>query len=437
MAEQLIDPVTNNSRPSGRTKLVEQYLATRSHFLALCSSLAIEDYGLQADVFVSPPKWHLAHTTWFFETFILKPFVPVYQEFNPNFEYLFNSYYNAVGEQFHRHQRGLLSRPTLQEVLDYRDYVDAAMQELLSDEPVPDIEEVERRCLLGIQHEKQHQELFFMDIKYSFFQNPLYPALFSTLSNDCFSALPESAKQVNALDWKEFNSGLFEIGAEKHLEFCFDNELPRHKVFVHAFSLADRLVANGEYLDFIEDAGYQTAEHWLADGWTLINQQGWKAPLYWVKQAGEWFEFTLYGLLPLDLNRPVTHVSGYEAQAFAHWAGARLPTEAEWEVAGQKYWNEEQTKATSLLPESILAEASGIQQLANAGWQWTSSAYHAYPGYQAAAGALGEYNGKFMSNQWVLRGGSSFSPTQHLRPTYRNFFCPQDRWPMTSIRLAR
>lgn len=412
--------------------LIASYQSTRTYFLEITSGLELEDYGLQADVFVSPPKWHLAHTSWFFETFILKPFVEGYQVFHPEFEYLFNSYYNSVGEQFNRHQRGLLSRPTLSEVMAYRKWVDQEMVSLLSTTVDADVKEnIEQVCQLGIQHEKQHQELFLMDIKYNFFQNPLYPAL--------LTGTPERAIPSNDRGWKSFKSGLYEIGADKHAEFCFDNEQPRHKFFVNEFSLAKQLVTNGEYLAFIEEGGYQTPEFWLADGWSFIQQRHWQAPLYWLKKDNTWYEFTLYGLLPLDLNRPVTHVSAYEANAYASWAGARLPTEAEWELAGQRYWDKHHPpEDTNLfLAAGAPSEAKGVQQLFNAGWQWTSSAYQAYPGYRAAAGALGEYNGKFMSNQSVLRGGSALSPDNHLRPTYRNFFYPSDRWPMTAIRLAK
>ena len=406
--------------------LLQAFRTTRQDFLTLCSTLQTEDYGLQAEIFTSPPKWHLAHTTWFFETFILTPFAPGYSAFHPQFEYLFNSYYNAVGEQFARDQRGLLSRPSLTEILDYRCHVDAAMEALLQSPPEEHAEDIRQRCTLGIQHEKQHQELFFMDIKYSFFQNPLYPSLYSTTLVAAVTSEP--------VEWISFCPELTQTGYQSSGGFSFDNEHPAHPVYLGTYELADRLVTNAEYLAFMEEGGYARPDLWLADGWSCVQSNHWRSPLYWVQRDDQWFEFTLYGLQPLDLNRPVVHLSAYEAMAYAAWADARLPTEAEWEYAARCFWNEPSTPELWLPCDST---GDDLRQLHNAGWQWTSSAYQPYPGYRPAAGALGEYNGKFMSSQLVLRGGSFASPQHHLRPSYRNFFYPQDRWMFSALRLAR
>jgi ergothioneine biosynthesis protein EgtB len=407
-------------------RLIAEWEATRRQTEALCEPLSIEDMSLQADIFVSPPKWHLAHTSWFFETFILSELVPSYQAFHPRFEYLFNSYYNAVGEQFDRSKRGLLSRPSLDEVIAYRRYVDQQMMRLLSgDDRLSDDDTciLLTRCMLGVQHEKQHQELLLMDIRYSLFQNPLLPAYQAGYLLKPHKK--EQQTQSREMLWVSHEGGLVEIGADHNVgdeHFCFDNELPRHSTYLEPFQIAKNLVKNRDYLEFIEAGGYSCPEFWLADGWSTVNNQNWTSPLYWLKQESQWFEFTLAGLQPLDLDAPVTNISGYEAAAFAEWAGARLPTEAEWEFAV--------SQAESHSSESL-------NQVYTFGWQWTASAYQAYPGYRPEQGAIGEYNGKFMSNQWVLRGGASISPANHLRVTYRNFFYPQDRWVTTSIRLAR
>jgi len=389
--------------------------------LAACAGLETEDYGLQAAPFASPPKWHLAHTSWFFETFILKPFAPGYREFHPAFERLFNSYYNGVGEPFPRPQRGLLSRPTLAAVLAYRAHVEDALRPLL-DDPAAD-PAVAARCRLGIEHERQHQELLYTDIKYALAANPLAPALAGT------APTATRAAAAPAQDWLAFDGGLVAIGHQGD-GFAFDNELPRHRSWLEPFRLASRLVSNGEYQAFIEDGAYRRPELWLADGWDLVRREGWTAPLYW---RGD-HEFTLYGLRARDPAAPVTHVSGYEADAYARWAGARLPTEAEWESA-----------ATALAPAPAGLEAGqlhpqpatpGPAQFFGACWQWTASAYGPYPGFAPGAGAIGEYNGKFMCNQWVLRGGACVTPQGQLRPSYRNFFYPADRWQFSGIRLA-
>jgi len=411
--------------------LAGDFIAAREYSVKVCASLETEDYGLQAEPFVSPPKWHLAHTTWFFETFLLKPYVEGYKPFHADFEVLFNSYYNAIGAQFPRPQRGLLSRPTVSQVLDYRRHVNDAMTRLLAAQHHPERQAIETRCRLGIEHEKQHQELFFTDIKYSFWANPLYPALQSNA--------PAPVANPRETRWCDYPGGLFEMGVDpERAEFVFDNETPAHKVFLEPFSLADRLVTNGEYQSFIEDGGYANPVHWLADGWVTVQQQQWTKPLYWLDREGKAMEFTLYGLRERRDDQPVCHLSGYEADAFANWARARLPTEAEWEFAARQQAFDD-NPASGLHPRAPAGEApaGGLLQLYDSCWQWTASAYRPYPGFTAQPGAIGEYNGKFMSNQWVLRGGSCVTSSGHLRPTYRNFFYLHDRWQFSGIRLAR
>ena len=407
-------------------QLLDLFRETRSESIAFCESLEIEDYGLQAADFVSPPKWHLAHTSWFFETFLLKPFVDNYRPREPLYEVLFNSYYNGIGAQSPRPRRGLLSRPTVAEVLAYRDEVDASMVQLLGN-PGRDPGEIRSRTILGIEHERQHQELFFTDLKYSLFVNPLYPAYHAKQVGD--------AAHPDDVNWQSYEGGLVATGfAGKG--FCFDNELPRHKTYLQPFALADRLVSNREYQAFIDDGGYRRPELWLADGWTKVQDEGWSAPLYWLDRGDERLEFTLAGLEARQDAHPVCHVSGYEADAFARWAQARLPTEHEWEHAANAA-----PAPTAGVDDGVFhprpAIGSGLRQLYGECWQWTQSAYSAYPGYQPSAGAIGEYNGKFMSNQWVLRGGSCVSKAAQVRSSYRNFFYPPDRWQFSGIRLAR
>ncbi|MGA9575813.1 MAG: ergothioneine biosynthesis protein EgtB [Lysobacterales bacterium] len=405
--------------------------ATREYSIKACKSLELEDYGLQAEAFVSPPKWHLAHTSWFFETFILKTFAEGYEPFDPAYDVIFNSYYNAIGEQFPRPQRGLLSRPTVHEVLDYRQHVDHEMSRLLAEEQHPHRQTINERCRLGIEHEKQHQELYFTDIKYSFWINPLYPALEKRDGT--------ASASVDETRWKDYPGGLYELGINTgQTDFAFDNETPAHKVFLEPFSLADRLVTNREYQAFIDDGGYRDPVYWLADGWATVMKHQWTQPLYWLDKQGKAMEFTLYGLRERRADQPVCHLSGYEADAYANWASARLPTEAEWEFAARQQASPGGTVST-LHPGALSQDesAGSLLQLYDSCWQWTASAYRPYPGFKIQAGAIGEYNGKFMSNQWVLRGGSCVSSPGHLRPTYRNFFYLQDRWQFSGIRLAR
>ncbi len=400
-----------------------QYAAVRGQTELLCRPLAVDDYGVQPMADASPPKWHLAHTTWFFETFLLKPFAAGYAPFDDAFEYLFNSYYNGVGRQYPRLKRGLLSRPTVEQVFDYRAHVDAAMLTLLARED----ETLRGRTILGINHEQQHQELLVTDIKYNLGLNPLRPAYNSERHDGPGEARPASFATVPG--------GLVEIGAAGS-GFAFDNETPRHKVWLSEFALADRLVSCGEYLSFMEDGGYRNPALWLSEGWAALQRHGWKAPLYWLARDGEWFEYTLGGSRPVDGGSPVCHVSFFEADAFARWAGARLPTEAEWETAAASHAVAGNFSDSGRLhPRS--SRGAGMTQLFGDVWEWTASAYGPYPGFRPLDGTLGEYNGKFMANQMVLRGGSCATPPGHVRSSYRNFFYAPDRWQFSGIRLAK
>lgn len=404
-------------------ELAEQYATVRKETERLCRPLAVDDYGVQPMPDASPPKWHLAHTTWFFETFLLKPFDGGYTPFDDAFEFLFNSYYNGVGEQYPRLKRGLLSRPTVERVFDYRAHVDAAMQSLLASED----EMLRSRTVLGINHEQQHQELIVTDIKYNLGTNPLRPAYDAELGDGPSDARPASFLSIPG--------GLVEIGARGEA-FVFDNETPRHKVWLPEFALADRLVTCGEYLAFMRDGGYRDPSLWLSEGWTVAQRRGWKAPLYWYQQDGEWFEYRLGGSVPVDLNTPVCHVSFFEADAFARWSGARLPTEAEWETAASSHEVAGNFSDSGRL-HPMSSPDSGMTQLFGDVWEWTASAYGPYPGFKPLPGTLGEYNGKFMANQIVLRGGSCATPPGHVRASYRNFFYAPDRWQFSGIRLAK
>jgi ergothioneine biosynthesis protein EgtB len=377
----------------------------------------------------SPAKWHLAHTTWFFETFLLREFLPGYREFHPDFRWLFNSYYNSVSDQPDKKLRASFSRPPVEAIFQYRQHVQEGIQRLLASNPP---EEATRRIVLGLHHEQQHQELLAYDIKHALWTNPLRPPYLN--EPVVFDAPPLSKP-----DWIEYQVGVCEIGYAGD-EFAFDNESPRHPEYLRPYALASRLVSCGEYLAFIEDGGYRRPELWLSAGWDTVKAEGWKAPLYWRQQDGAWLVYTLYGELPLTklLQTPVCHVSYYEADAFAHWAGKRLPTEAEWEIAAEGLPTTGNFLEDGTLHPVALGEgpAKGPAQMFGDVWEWTQSAYLGYPGYAAVPGALGEYNGKFMSSQMVLRGGSVVTPASHIRSTYRNFFSPATRWQFSGIRLA-
>ncbi len=405
-----------------RTAL-ERYRELRRSTESLVRSLNPEDMVAQSMPDASPTKWHLAHTTWFFETFMLVPHLPGYRQFDPRFGYLFNSYYEAVGPRQPRPARGLLTRPSVADVHAYRAHVDAAMAQLLA-EGAGDLGEL---LDLGIAHEEQHQELILMDILHLFAQSPLLPAF--------APPRPQASRAAAPLGFVGFAGGLVEIGHGGD-GFAFDNEHPRHRVWLDPFQIADRLVTNGEWLEFMADGGYRRAEFWLSDGWAAVVAEGWEAPLYWRETPEGWRAMTLHGLRPLDPAAPVSHVSYYEADAYAAWAGARLPTEAEWEHAAARAG-----AAGALLGSGRLsaqpAEGEGLRQMIGDLWEWTRSAYSPYPGFRPAAGAVGEYNGKFMSGQFVLRGGACVTPAGHVRATYRNFFYPQQRWMFSGVRLAR
>jgi len=378
------------------------YQAVRACTEQLCKPLVTEDFVVSSMPDVSPTKWHLAHTSWFFETFVLAPNDPGYVPLDPRYAFLFNSYYVQAGERHCRAQRGLLTRPTVEEVFAYRRHVDRHMVALLDrigDDPV---------VTLGLHHEQQHQELLLTDIKHVFWTNPLRPAYDA-------AAEPRAEQPPAGRRWREIGAGVYRIGHEGPA-FAFDNEGPAHRVFVESFRIADSLVTNGEYLAFIDDGGYRRPGLWLASGWALVREQRRRAPIYWDESPAGWTEFTLAGPRALDAHAPLAHVSYFEADAFARWAGHRLPTEAEWEIAAR--------------------ECPEMSQLFGSRWQWTQGAYVAYPGYAPAAGAIGEYNGKWMSDQWVLRGSSYATPPGHARVTYRNFFPSDTRWQFTGIRLA-
>jgi ergothioneine biosynthesis protein EgtB len=490
-------PALRHSRISSASPvsadLLARYRAVRAASLALIAPLSPEDLMVQSCAEASPAKWHLAHTSWFFETFVLRDFLAGYQDFHPDFHWLFNSYYNSLGDMPAKSLRASFSRPPLADILSYRTYVDSAIARLLEASPeFPANAEAARRIALGLEHEQQHQELIATDIKHALFTNPLHPAY--------IESAPTTANDNIAppLDWLTFSPGLTKIGfapdADSAEAFCFDNETPRHSVFIAPFALATRPVTCAEYLAFMDDNGYTRPELWLSEGWTTIREQGWQAPLYWQRDpatASGWRIFTLHGWQALDdlSETPVCHISLFEADAYARWAsrhtpGTRLPTEFEWEFAANQLgtlcrsqspqpelhtwplpatepgaphlasemWapNSESSKSpttlaatranlleTGALHPTRASSLPGLQQIFGDVWEWTSSAYTGYPGYHPLPGALGEYNGKFMSSQMVLRGGSCVTPATHIRATYRNFFSPSTRWQFSGLRLAR
>jgi ergothioneine biosynthesis protein EgtB len=418
-------PTPHAPAPAG--DLAARYRSVRALTEALRAPLTAEDCQAQSMDDASPTKWHLAHTSWFFETFVLATASASYRSFDSAFRVLFNSYYQQVGPQHPRPQRGLLTRPSLDDVLAYRAHVDDRLLELLaagngtSELLGPIIE-------LGLHHEQQHQELLLTDAKHLLSLNPLRPA---------YRGTPRLRRAATApLRWQSYAGGVREIGHDGH-GFGFDNEQPRHAVVLAPFALATRLVTNGEFGEFIDDGGYARPDLWLSDGWTAVQSRAWQAPLYWERRDDAWWQFTLAGLRPLAPDEPVCHVSLYEADAYATWAGARLPTEAEWETAAAAARVDGNLLDSGRLHPTVAGGGDGIQQLFGDTWEWTRSAYGPYPGYRPPAGALGEYNGKFMCNQLVLRGGSCATPAAHIRASYRNFFPPEARWQFTGIRLAR
>ena len=409
----------------------KRYLEIRNETERLSAPLVVEDYVVQTMPEVSPAKWHLAHTSWFFETFILREFVPGYRDFHPQYNYLFNSYYVQVGQRFSRPQRGLLSRPTVAEIYEYRAHVDQQMQRFFNQAD----EDLLRRASLflhvGFHHEQQHQELLLTDIKNVLAANPLHPVYNETGLTDIPPAPP--------LDWITLDGGLFQIGTDGS-GFYFDNESPRHQRWLEGYQLASRPVTNAEFLEFMADGGYGNPELWLSDGFACADQAGWNAPLYWRQRDGEWWQFTLNGFRPVNPAEPVTHVSFYEAEAFARWAQARLPTEAEWERAVNGLpvqGNFVENRMFHPAPMQSDPLPGGLNQMYGDVWEWTRSDYSPYPGFKVLPGAIGEYNGKFMSGQMVLRGGSCATSRTHIRSTYRNFFHPHLRWQFMGFRLAR
>jgi len=406
--------------------LAEFYRSTRARTMQLVEPLSAEDCQVQSMPDVSPTKWHLAHTTWFFETFILEAVLPDFTPFHRRYRVLFNSYYNAVGEQHARPQRGLLSRPPLDEIFRYRAHVDALMEELIASR---DDEEIARLVEIGIHHEEQHQELLLMDIKHVLAMNPLRPAYRDDLLQVRHESLP--------IEWQHSDERIVEIGHEGK-DFCYDNEKPRHRSLIPQHSIANRCVSSGEYLEFINDDGYARHEFWLSEGWDWVQTESIEAPMYWKRQSKRWVETTLGGSRPVDASAPVVHVSYFEADAYARWAGDRLPTEQEWEAAASAAT----TRAVNDLQSDVLhphapRDGGGMQQMMGDVWEWTQSSYAPYPGYRTPDGAIGEYNGKFMCNQYVLRGGSCITPRGHVRSSYRNFFPTHSRWMFSGFRLAR
>ena len=416
--------------PAGRKAWARRFQQVRDQTTGLAAPLSAEDQQIQSMPDVSPTKWHLAHVTWFFETFLLQPALGGYRAFDPAYGYLFNSYYEQVGERHPRPRRGLLSRPPLADVMAYRAHVDAAMWTLIDAASEAEWARIGPLVELGLHHEQQHQELILMDIKHVFWSNPMRPAYAPAAP-----AAPGAAGTAPPPAFADFEGGLVEIGHDG-AGFAFDNEGPRHRIWLEPFRLAARLATCGEYLAFIEDGGYRRPELWLSDGWAAVQAGGWTAPLYWSREDGACSVFTLSGTRPLDPAEPVCHLSHYEADAFARWSGARLPTEAEWELASASAPVDGHLADRGLFHPRP-ADGPGLTQMIGDLWEWTASPYVAYPRYRPPEGAVGEYNGKFMSGQMVLRGGAAVTPAGHVRPTYRNFFPPGARWAFSGVRLAQ
>jgi len=439
--------VSSISSFAANTVVAERFRTARTRTLALVEPLTPEDMMVQSSSDASPAKWHLAHTTWFFESFVLREFLPAYEVFDPDFAWLFNSYYLSFTAFPEKRLRASFSRPSLDAIRRYRQHVDEAIERLIEENPDP---EALRRIELGANHEEQHQELLLTDILHAFFTNPLRPA-YRPWSRG--QSVHPSPQHIPA-QWLDFEGGLVDCGHSRD-GFCFDNELPRHRVWLEPYALANRLVTCGEYAKFIADGGYQRPEFWLSAGWDTVQREGWRAPLYWSKTDDAWTLFTLRGEQALDAMRaaPVSQVSYFEADAYAHWAGQRLATEFEWEAAAQEQVRTQPIDgnlldADNLMPVPSLAQAASpagsvgpkagsMQSCYGDCWEWTASAYLGYPGFRPLPGSLGEYNGKFMSGQMVLRGGSCVTPAAHMRTSYRNFFAPETRWQFSGIRLAR
>lgn len=427
------EPTSQNGIPSStltdRGLLLERFRDVRAFTMELVEPLKTEDFVIQIVEHASPVKWHLAHSSWFFEAFFLKKAIQDYQTRHPQYGYLFNSYYLQTGEPHCRNKRGNLSRPTVNEVLDYRHHVNEHVIHFLENCSDGDYEQWKDVLVVGLNHEQQHQELLLTDLKIMFSKNPLHPVY--TDRNR-----PESLSQPD-FNWQRYDEGIYEIGHSGGV-FGYDNEFPRHKTYIHNFELADRLITNGEYLEFIDSGGYQDPKYWLDEGYAQVVENELDSPLYWLNKDGIWHQFTLSGLEPLDLNEPVTHVNYFEADAYARWAGCRLPSEFEWELAAQPLKiGGSFVDSRNFHPTGADPSQKGLKQMFGETWQWTRSSYAAYPGYETFPGALGEYNGKFMCNQYVLRGGSCATSKNHYRKTYRNFFHAKFSWQFTGIRLAR
>ncbi|MEP4532755.1 MAG: ergothioneine biosynthesis protein EgtB [Cyclobacteriaceae bacterium] len=406
--------------------LSPRYLTIRKQSLIICEPLQVEDYVVQPTMDVSPPKWHLAHTTWFFEAFVLLKCFKGFKVYREDFHYLFNSYYISAGERWARADRGNLTRPSVQEVIDYRTYVDAQMVAFLASGEVS--QEIKHVIEVGLNHEQQHQELLVYDIKYILGHNPTYPVYQEQKLKD--------HSEGQKANWLKIGEGIYDIGHDGK-GFCFDNELGRHRQFLHAFEISSALVTNAEYLEFVQSGGYKDHFLWLSEGWDWVNSEQAEHPMYWEHKDGLWMNYTLGGLVPIDLNAPVSHISFFEADAYAKWRGCRLPTEFEWEVAARQFQPELSEKSNFVEEAHFETIPTGTYDFLGNLWEWTSSAYRPYPFYQAPEGPLGEYNGKFMINQMVLRGGSYATQRHHIRHTYRNFFHPHLRWMCSGIRMAR
>jgi len=423
------EKVSLNSLKAKKELLLQRFEKIRDFTEMLTHPLETEDFVIQAVEETSPVKWHLAHTSWFFEAFVLKKGMENYESLHPQYDYIFNSYYVQTSDPHCRDQRGNLSRPTVKQVFEFRKFINRKMYSFIESLSESGLETWKPVIEIGLHHEQQHQELLLTDLKFLFAQNPLYPIYLER-------SRPFGREQ-SKLNWIQFEEGVYQAGHEGG-EFGYDNEFPNHKTYIHPFSIADRLITNGEYLAFMNDGGYSNTKWWLDEGFSKVEREEWASPLYWVKRDGKWHHYTLNGIEKLDLHEPVTHVSYYEADAYARWAGARLATEQEWEVASRSFELEGPfVESGNYHPSAADPDTEGLKQMFGDVWQWTQSAYSPYPGYKPFPGALGEYNGKFMVNQYVLRGGSCATSKTHIRRTYRNFFHAHARWQFSGIRLAK